>query len=161
MNGWSNFFVGELSASAALAGLLFVSVSVNHARILELGRTADRGIEALAMLFLVLVIASLALIPGQPLRWLGGEILVISLGTLIALIPLQHGYLRELEPVVRRRSVQQIRANRLAVGLIVLAGLVLVWRGDGAAIYCLPPGILLTFIAVAINAWVLLIEINR
>jgi len=161
MNGWGNFFVGELSAAAALAGLLFVSVSVNQARILALGRTADRGIEALAMLFLVLVIASLALIPGQPLRLLGAEILVTSAATLVALIPLQQGYLRELEPVHRVKSVQQVRANRAAVALIVLAGLALVWRGDAAALYLLPPGILLTFIAVAANAWVLLIEINR
>jgi len=50
MPGWDNFFQGELGAAAALAGLLFVSVSVNQARILELGRMADRGLEALAML---------------------------------------------------------------------------------------------------------------
>lgn len=161
MNGWSNFFVGELSASAALAGLLFVSVSMNQARILELGRMADRGAEALIMLFLVLVITSLALIPGQPLRVLGAEVLVISAATLIFLIPLQRGYLRGLDPIHRVRSRQQVSANRLAVALLALAGLALVWRGDAAAVYFLPPGILLTFIAVALNAWVLLIEINR
>ena len=57
MDGWANFFLGQLGASAALAGLLFVSVSVNQARILELGRMADRGLEALVTLFLVTVVA--------------------------------------------------------------------------------------------------------
>jgi hypothetical protein len=47
---WNDFFLGELGAAAALAGLLFVSISVNQAKILELGRTADRGIEVLTLL---------------------------------------------------------------------------------------------------------------
>jgi hypothetical protein len=38
---------------------------------------------------------------------------------------------------------------------------VILWRGDAKGIYLLPPGILLTFVAVGANAWVLLIEINR
>ncbi len=63
---WTNFFLGELGAAAALAGLLFVSVSMNQARILALGRMADRGLEALIMLFLVLVVTSLPLVPMQP-----------------------------------------------------------------------------------------------
>ena len=161
MNAWNNFFLGELGAAAALAGLLFVSVSVNQAKILALGRTADRGLEALAMLFLVLVVTSLALIPGQPPRLLGAEILVVAAATLAALVPLQIGYVRSLDPVHRRRSMAQVWSNRAAVGVIGLGGLALVWRGDGMALYILPPGILLTFVAVAASAWVLLIEINR
>ena len=161
MNDWSSFFSGELAAAAALAGLLFVSVSVNQARILELGRMADRGLEALVMLFLVLVVASLPLIPGQPLRMLGGEILAVALLTLLALVPLQLGYLRQLDPVHRPRSMNMVRFNRLAVTVMVAAGFVLLWRGDGIGLYLLPPGILLTFAAVGANAWVLLIEINR
>ena len=42
MPEWKDFFVGELAAAAALAGLLFVAISVNQARILQLGRMADR-----------------------------------------------------------------------------------------------------------------------
>jgi hypothetical protein len=122
LSEWSNFFLGELGAAAALAGLLFVSVSVTQARVLALGRMADRGLEALVMLFLVLVIASLPLVPAQSLRLLA--------------------------------------INRLAVTVIALAGLTLLWRGDGMGLYLLPPGILL-ILAAGANAWVLLIEINR
>src|SRR5271156_5936617 len=128
MSVWSNFFLGELGAAAALAGLLFVAVSVNQARILALGRTADRGLEALAMLFLVLVVTSLPLIPGQPLRLLGAEILVVAVATLAALTPLQIGYVASIEKVHRRRSMVLVWANRAAVVMIALAGLVLVWR---------------------------------
>jgi modulator of FtsH protease len=161
MEAWNSFFLGELGAGAALAGLLFVSVSVNHARILELGRTADRGIEALLMMFLVIVTASLPLIPGQPPRLLGGEVLATASLILAALVPIQQGYLRDLDPAQRKRSIHLVRGNRLAVAIIGLAGAVLLWRGDGTGVYILPLGIFLSFFAVGCNAWVLLIEINR
>jgi hypothetical protein len=158
---WSNFCLGELGAAAALAGLLFVSVSVNQARILQLGRMADRGLEALAMLFLVLVVASLPLVPGQPVRLLGAEIFVIATATLFLAIRLQLTYLRGLEPPYRAQSMRTVTLNRIAIATIGFAGGVILWRGDGVGMYVLPPGILLSFLAAGANAWVLLIEINR
>jgi hypothetical protein len=161
MGAWNNFFLGELGAAAALAGLLFVAVSVNQARILALGRMADRGLEGLAMLFLVLVIASLPLIPGQLVRLLGAEIAASSVVTLVALIPLQRGYLRLVEPEYRLQSSQMVWVNRVAMAVIALGGFVVLCRGDGTGFYIVAAGILLTFIAAGANAWVLLIEINR
>ena len=79
LSAWSSFFQGELGTAATLAGLLFVSLSFNQARILELGRMADRGLEALSLLLLVIMVTSLPLVPGQPLRLLGSEILVLGL----------------------------------------------------------------------------------
>jgi modulator of FtsH protease len=161
LDAWTNFFLGELGAAAALAGLLFVSVSVNQARILALGRMADRGLEALGMLLLVLVVSSLPLVPGQALRLLGAEILTAGVTALAFLVPLQRAYLGQTDPLYRRRTAQMVAMNRLAVAMITLSGAVLLWRGDGAGLYLLPPGILLTFLAAGANAWVLLIEINR
>ncbi len=161
MAAWANFFLGELGAASALAGLLFVSVSMNQARILELGRMADRGVEALAILLLVLVIASLTLVPDQPLRLLGAEIFLVGTATLVAVLRLQKVYLSQAEPRYRRRSTMMAWLNRAAIGVIALAGLVVLWRGDEAGIYLLPAGILLSFAAAGTNAWVLLIEISR
>jgi hypothetical protein len=161
LSGWSGFFQGELGAAAALAGLLFVSISVNQQRILELGRMADRGLEALAMLLLVLVVASLPLIPAQPLRLLGGEVLVASIAILVLVVRLQHIYLQGVDPVYRPATMRMVWTSRLAVAVIVLAGVVLLWRGDGLGLYLLPPGVLLSFFAAGANAWVLLVEINR
>ena len=56
MEAWHDFFVGELGAAAALAGLLFVSLSVNQERILKLPGLAQRGIQGLTSLFLVFAI---------------------------------------------------------------------------------------------------------
>jgi len=131
LNDWSNFFLGELGAAAALAGLLFVSVSVNQTKILQLGRMADRGLEALAMLMLVLVVASLPLVPGQPPRLLGGEIFVVAALTLVATVQLQRVYLQQLEAQYRPRSARMVAINRSAVSVIALAGLVLLWPAPG------------------------------
>jgi len=161
VGAWNSFFQGELGAAAALAGLLFVSVSVNQARILALGRTADRGIEALAMLFLVVIVASLPLIPGQSARLLGIEVFTAAAATFGALIPLQIGYLRDLDPNSRSRATYLVAGNRVSVAVIAIGGAVLVWADNEIGLYFLPPGILLSFVAAAANAWVLLIEINR
>ena len=161
MSDWGNFFLGELGAAAALAGLLFVAVSVNQARILALGRMADRGIEALAMLLLVIIVASLPLVPGQPPRLLGAEVLVLGIATLSGLLPLQRAYIRHTDAPYRRRAMQMVWTNRVVVLVITVAGAVLLWRGDLDGLYLLPVGILMTFAAVGANAWVLLIEINR
>lgn len=161
MDGWSNFFLGQLGASAALAGLLFVSVSVNQARILELGRMADRGLEALVTLFLVIVVASLPLVPAQPLRLLGGEIFAAGAVVLLGTVRLQRVYLETVDPAYRLRTTQMVQFSRLAVTLVALAGLTVLARGDDAGFYLLVPGFLLSFCAAGANAWVLLIEINR
>ncbi len=113
------------------------------------------------MLFLVVVVASRPLIPRQPARLLGAEIFVIAAATLVALVPVQLGYLRLLEPVYRPRSNQMVRVNRPAMALLALAGFVILCRGDAAGFYVLAAGILLTFVATGASAWVLLIEINR
>lgn len=161
MDAWSNFFLGELGAAAALAGLLFVSVSVNQARILSLGRMADRELEALAMLFLVIVVASLPLVPGQPIRWLGAELFGISALTLLWLVPLQKGYLKLIDPDYHKTTARMIWFNRMAIMIIVVGGLALAVLGKEWGLYLLPVGILLVFVAAGANAWVLLIEINR
>jgi modulator of FtsH protease len=161
LDAWSSFFQGELGAAAALAGLLFVSVSVNQAKILELGRMADRGLEALGILFLIIMVTSLPLVPGQPLRLLLAEIFVLGTIALIATILLQRSYMRHVAEPYRRSSMQTVAVNRLAVSVITLAGLTLLWRGDGAGLYLLPAGILLSFFAASAGAWVLLVEINR
>ncbi len=160
LSDWSNFFIGELGAAAALAGLLFVSISVNQSRILQLGRMADRGLEALMMLLLVLVIASLGLVPGQPLWLLGAEIFLVAALAMIGMFALERSYLRHISPQYRRVNMRASMCNQASVGILAVSGLVMMWRG-GVGLYLQPVGILLTFLLAMANAWVLLIEINR
>jgi hypothetical protein len=161
LSDWSGFFQGELGAAAALAGLLFVSVSVNQTKILQLGRMADRGLEALGILFLIIMVTSLPLVPGQPLRLLGAEILALGIISLIATLILQRSYMAHVEEPYRRSSMTTVIVNLLAVTIIALAGLTLLWRDDEVGLYLLPAGILLSLFAACAGAWVLLVEINR
>jgi hypothetical protein len=54
-----------------------------------------------------------------------------------------------------------VLCNRLSIAVIILGGAAVLWRGDFQGLYLLPIGIFMTFAAVGVNAWVLLIEINR
>jgi hypothetical protein len=122
---------------------------------------ADRGLEALIILLLVLVVASLALVPAQPLRLLGAELLVAGAATLAIIVRLQRAYFQDIGPPHRGRARRTGGVSRVAASFVALAGAVLLLLGDAAGLYLLPPGILLSFYAAAANAWVLLIEINR
>jgi hypothetical protein len=66
---WSELFVAAAGASAALAGLLFVAVSINVERILQFQGLPERALAALLLLG-VLVISIIGLIPARGTsRW--------------------------------------------------------------------------------------------
>ena len=157
---WSSFFSGELSAAAALTGLLFVAISVNHVRILQSGRMADRGLEALVMLLLVLVISSVGLVPDLKQRALGAIIVIATAFVSVSVLLLERTYLPHIKQPHRRRTIQLAVCNQLAILLIGLSG-VLLFRHHEDGLYLLPAGFLATFVCAMTNAWVLLIEINR
>ena len=80
---------------------------------------------------------------------------------LVALTWLQRTQWSTLEAEYRMTSLRAFIAAHLATWFVVAAAGTLLWRGDWDGLYLLPPGLLLAFIMSGINAWVLLIEINR
>ena len=75
---WTDFFIAAAGASAALAGLVFVSLSVNINRILQFSNLPSRSASTIGALMLILVTSMAALIPGQRLEMLGIEILIFG-----------------------------------------------------------------------------------
>ena len=63
-DGWSDFLVTAAGASGALAGLVFVALSINLARIIELKGVAARAGETILLLGSLLIGALIALMPG-------------------------------------------------------------------------------------------------
>lgn len=74
---WNNFFIAAAGASAALAGLVIVAISVNIARILEFPHLPSRAGATIARLVLILVASMTTLIP-QPVPAVGEEVLALA-----------------------------------------------------------------------------------
>jgi hypothetical protein len=78
VEGWNDFCVAVAGTSAALAGLIFVAVSINLDRLLRTPSVEQRTSAALVLLMEVLSISSLVLIPDQATRTVGWEALWIG-----------------------------------------------------------------------------------
>jgi len=160
MNGWENFFLGELGASATLTGLIFVGVSVNLKTITTRVTLTNRALEALVALIVVLFICSLLLIPGQTMFATGIEVLLIGLINWMIVSFLQLNSLRKMQPQYRLQFVPYIVLSQSATLSFVSAGVVLLILGTGG-LYWIVAATLLSFFAAFTDAWILLIEINR
>jgi len=158
MPGWSNFFVGELGAAAALTGLLFVAVSINLSRILQFSHLPTRAAEALLALVSVLIVTTFALIPRQSSIAYGIEIgatgLIVWAMHTLALIR-SRKFDRQYVGFMSRFVVNQLPP----LPFIISGGLLI--AGRSAGVYWIVPGILLSFAAGIFGAWVLLVEIQR
>jgi hypothetical protein len=156
--GWENFFVAQVGASAALTGLLFVAVSINLAKILQLPSLPGRAAETLIGLFVVLGVASFGLVPHVTRRTFGIEILAVWVLACVAVGWIQIRSRRRRE-AVEWWTIRVVASHTplfafLGGGISLLAG-----RGEGP--YWLLAGTLLGLAASAVNAWVLLVEIQR
>src|ERR1700677_5043369 len=83
--GWPDFLVATAGATGALAGLVFVAISINLARIIELPGVSGRAAETIVLLSGTLAGSLVALMPHLTSRQLGEALLTTS--TLTWIIP--------------------------------------------------------------------------
>jgi hypothetical protein len=159
MEGWENFFLGHVGASAALGGLLFVAISLNLSQISSAASLADRALLALSLILAILVVSSFMLMPRQPPFAVGVEVLVVGLGV-AALAAFKRNALMGRP---RADAKQSINAILLVVALLpyFVGGLLIVAGQMTAGLYFVGVAIILSFLKAVLDAWVLLIEINR
>ncbi len=160
MNGWENFLIAEVGASAALLGLIFVGVSINLTRILSISGLPNRALLALTLLLTILIMSSLLLVPGQSLTLVGIELLLIGLFVWITATVFDVIILQKKEDQYRVPYLSNIAFNQLALLPYIVAGIIVLTRGTGG-LYWLVPAIMISFIKALLDAWVLLVEINR
>jgi hypothetical protein len=159
-SNWSAFLAAQVGASAGLLGLVFVSLSINLAKIIEVRHLPNRALESLVVLLLGLVVASLGLAPGQPARIFGSETLALVTCVWIGVSLLHLDTDRNIPAEFRARSRRAIVLGQSVMALWWAAALGLCVAGpSGAAL--LPPSFLLGYILAILNAWILLVEVNR
>ncbi len=158
---WAPFFGAQLGASATLAGLLFVGISLNLNKILAGPFLPLRALLALGLLIGILVVASLMLIPGQSRPMLATEVLLVggfawlggSLVEGIGWRRLGPGQSRLIH-ISNTVLLQAATIPYLVAGAWLLAG-------NDNGLYWVAAAVILSTIKAVVDAWVLLVEINR
>jgi len=154
---WTNFFVMVGGGAAALAGLIFVAMSTNHAIILRNTTHKNRAINMLTGFTASFMASGLALMGNQSLEALGFEWLVLWL---IATIVFIRGYV-----IAIRTGMSFIGLNvpRLAGGTICyvaeVVGAIFLILGYSSGLYIAAVGIVVLFAFLISGAWLLMIGI--
>jgi modulator of FtsH protease len=157
---WQSLFVAEVGASAALTGLLFVAISINLGQILQGAGLSGRAGGAMVLLLAVLVVSTLALVPGQSSTVLGAELLVAGLVVWTGLVTIHVRAVRgQVGPSSGVLAGRIVLAQTAVLPLLIAAVSLLL--GAGGGLYWLVPGVLFCLAVAVLNAWVLLIEIVR
>jgi modulator of FtsH protease len=156
---WKDFFIATSGASAAFAGLLFVGLSINLARIIALPGIADRAGGTLILLGGVLIASVLGLVP-QPSSAFGIELLCVGSIVWIVATTLDAQAIRHHYYDTTYHGFQRVLFSQLAtLPLIIGAALFLMHTGGG--LYWMIPALIVPLLVSMFNAWVLLVEILR
>jgi hypothetical protein len=154
---WNNFFVMVGGGAAALAGLIFVAMSIKHEIIIQNTTHKNRAINMLTGFTAIFMASSFALIGSQSLGVLGVEWLLLWLISTIIFI---RGYV-----IAIRAGMSTIGLNmpRLAGATIcylaeVVSAIFLI-LGYNSGLYIAAVAIIVLFAFLISGAWLLMIGI--
>ena len=159
ISDWKDLFVATAGASAALAGLVFVAVSINVERILKGEGLPERALQTVLLLLSVVLVSTIGLIPGQGHVATGAELLGEGLifGAAIAIL------LRlSLPPRSSPRSWSMSRYLIMGAGTVpLIVGGASILAHTGGGLYWTVSGMIFAIVGGVMNAWVLMVEILR
>jgi modulator of FtsH protease len=153
---WHELFVASAGAAAALAGLVFVAVSINVERIIALRGLPERALQTILLLLAAVVVSILGLVP-QSTPWLAVEVLAaaLALGVGIAITR------RAFDTGGNRTWLAARLAAVLPGSALYLVGAISLLAGSGGGLAWIAAGLIGGMVGAVVNAWVLLVEILR
>jgi membrane-associated HD superfamily phosphohydrolase len=154
---WQNFFLMVGGGAAALAGLVFIAMSINLSIITQDATHKNRAIATITGFTAVFMICGFALIGNQNYQWIGIEWLVVSLVPTITYIRV---YIRARK--IGRSSVG-LSISRFIAGttcyVAQMIGSVLLISGYVAGLYLASVAMVLSFAFFISGAWLLIIGV--
>ncbi len=134
--------------------------SINITKILSLPKLPTRALLSLILLMTILTFSCLMLIPQQSYLSIGVEISVIAIFVYILIVRMDTGIYKKTLSPYKKQYLTSVVFNQISLLPYLLGGMaMLIYRERG--IYWIAAGIILSFIKSVIDAWVLLVEINR
>lgn len=156
-SGWEVFFLAVSGVAAALAGLIFVGLSINLDHILETPGLHLHGLEAVLLLVMTLALALSALVPVQTVGIFIGE-------TALAILVLTAIAIASTRPMLAvRRQYAASFALKVASAIVVIGSLALsaITAGDRTTSFAwLAVAMILSIISASMKGWQLLVLIE-
>ncbi|RKT33393.1 hypothetical protein DEU34_1986 [Microbacterium sp. AG1240] len=159
LEGWTDFHVAMVGATAALAGLVIVASSVNIAQIVKAATITSRLAAAIAGLVLAIVVAGAALIPGIPAGAYGAVVLVSTFGAGAFQAHAAAVIARDPDPDDHARVLKS------ALGFVPIAAYaasgVTVFFDPSTALVIAAVGCIVAIVSAIVVSWVALVEVLR
>jgi hypothetical protein len=154
---WAEFANTVAGGAAALAGLMFVGLSLNLTEVLSFPGVAARAAATLGLTVAILLLAVFVATPGQDNRILAVEIGVVGLLTAVGVAA---GTRHQQGAPHRNRALLSMLLLFIP-GLLLIIGAISLWCQAGGGLYWLTAAVAMGFASATGNAWVLLVEIKR
>jgi modulator of FtsH protease len=137
-------------------GLLFVAIQINRDRIIKHPTLPGRALETLFIFLLPLIASVLLVIPGQPVRLLGAELLILAVahGVALALVAVGRAK-RPMTPL--ERSLRTFTPGFSTTLLTLISGGLLL-SGRVSGLYWLVAAFVVAILGGVATAWIFLMS---
>jgi|SRR5580704_6555091 hypothetical protein len=156
---WTGLGEALAAAAGALAGLLFVAVSLKSDVLARSRNLSSRAAQAL-VLFMISVLAGLLTAAPQPARALGAELLALAAAAGAVLVTLDRRAGQAEEAAGKAASyIERFAPNMITAALVGIAGLSLLTH-FGGGLYWLLPAAVSSLVGGVTTAWLFLVRIT-